>query len=334
MKAVIVRNFVPFDQAEICNVPDPVPGPGEVVVAVRNADVNFPDILVIEGNYQIKPPLPFSPGKAGAGVVETVGAGVVDLRPGDRVSFQVEYGAYAEKVLVPARNCRPMPDHISFEQATALGLVYQTAFFALVDHARMQPEDSVLVLGASGGVGMASVQLAKALGAGLVIGATRGDDKSASVRRYGADHVLDLSTENLRDALRHEVKGQTGGVGVDIVIDPVGGAATSAALRALAWRGRMVIVGFASGEIPSISAGYLLVKNISVSGIQWSDYRQRDPDRVGQVQKKLFELFSSGAIAPHVSRLYPLEDYAQALAQLKAGSGEGKIILAVGPAHP
>ncbi len=332
MKAVIVRDFVAFDRAEVCDVADPVPGAGEVVIAVKVAEVNYPDILVIEGRYQVKPPLPFSPGKAGAGVVETVGAEVSGLRPGDRVSFQVEYGAYAEKVVAPARNCVALPDGLSFEQASALGLVYQTAYFSLIEHAGMRPGDSVLVLGASGGVGMASLQLAKALGAGLVIGGTRGDDKSVRVRQFGADHVLDLSAENLRDALRDKVRELTGGDGVDIVIDPVGGEATRAALRALAWRGRLVIVGFASGDIPAIGAGYLLIKNITVSGIQWSDYREREPDRVGQVQAKLFELFLAGAIKPHVSRSYPLEDYAQALARLKAGSVEGKIVLTTAPA--
>jgi len=293
LKAVIVREFMAFDQAEFCEVPDPVPAPGEVVIAVRNADVNYPDILVIEGRYQVRPPLPFSPGKAGAGVVETVGAGVSGLRPGDRVSFQVEYGAYAEKAVVPACNCRAMPDDISFENATARGLVYQTACFGLVDHARMQPADSVLVLGASGGVGMASIQLARALGAGVVIGATRGTQKSAAIRRFGADHVLDLSGDNLRDELRDTVRDLTGGSGVDIVIDPVGGEATAAALRALAWSGRMIIAGFASGNIPVIGAGYLLVKNITVSGLHWSDYRERDPERVGRVQAKLFDLYLS-----------------------------------------
>ena len=214
MKAVLVRAFAPFDEARVEDVPDPEPGSGEVIVDVVAAEANYPDILVIEGKYQVKPPLPFSPGKAAAGRVAALGPGVTALRPGDRVALQVEYGAYAEKVRVWAEHCFPMPDSMSFDVAAALGLVYQTAHFALLDRAGFRPGDVVLVLGATGGVGMASVQLAKALGARLVIGAA-GPAKAAVAQAIGADAVIDASGADLRDRMREEVARLTDGHGAD-----------------------------------------------------------------------------------------------------------------------
>ncbi len=331
MKAVVVRAFGPIDQAVLEEVPDPVPGPGEVLVAVHAAEANYPDILVMEGAYQIKPPLPFSPGKAAAGVVEAVGDGVTGFKPGDRVAAQVEYGAYAEKLIAPAATCYPMPDGLPFDKAAALGLAYQTAHFALIDRAGLQPGDRVLVLGASGGVGVASIQLAKALGAQTVIGGVRAEADAAVAKAAGADHTIGLLMDNLRDGLRDAVRDATDGHGADVVIDPVGGEFNAAALRAMAWRGRMVIVGFASGEIPTIRSNYLLVKNIAVSGLQWSDYRDRDPDWVARVQAEIFELYSQGKIDPPIDRSLPLAQFADALALLREGAAQGKIVLSVAP---
>ena len=311
-----------------------MPGAGEVVVAVSAAEVNYPDILVIEGKYQVRPPLPFSPGKAAAGVVEAVGDGVRGLRPGDRVAAQVEYGAYAEKLRAPAANCYPLPEALSFDQGAALGLVYQTAHFALLDRARLEAGESVLVLGASGGIGTASAQLAKALGAGQVIAGVLGSENARVALRVGADCVVDLGMDDLRDGLRDEVRKLTDGRGVDIVIDPVGGPATEAALRCLAWRGRIVIIGFAAGAIPRIAANYLLVKNISAVGLQWSDYRERDPGWVARVQDQIFALASAGKIDPYISRIMPLERYADALSLLRDGRAQGKIILSVESSGP
>ena len=329
MKAVVVRTFAPFEQAEYAELPDPQAGPGEVVVAVKAAEVNYPDILMMEGKYQVKPPLPFSPGKAAAGVVEAVGEGVTGIKPGDRVAVQVEYGAYAEKLVTRAATCYAMPEAMGFEQAAALGLVYQTSHFALIERADLQPGETVFVLGASGGIGVASVQLAKALGASTVIGGVLGAANAAIAQAAGADHTLDLTMENLRDSLRDTVKALTGGHGVDIVIDPVGGEANAAALRAMAWRGRMVIIGFASGEIPTIKANYLLLKNIAVSGLQWSDYRERDPAWVARVQSKIFDLHVQGKLDPLISKTLPLEQYAEAMTLLKEGQAQGKIVLTV-----
>ena len=331
MRAVYVRTFAPFETIGVEEVPDPQPGPGDVVIDVVAADVNYPDILVITGQYQVKPPLPFSPGKAAAGYVSAVGAGVDDLKVGDRVAAEVEYGAYAEKLTVRAENCVSMPADISFHAAAALGLAYQTAWFALKDRAAFKPGDIVLVLGASGGIGMASVELARALGAKMVIAGVRGEGKASVATKAGADHVVDLSVPNLRDALRDKVHALTGGHGADVVIDPVGGQANAAALRAIAWCGRMVIVGFASGEIPAIKANYLLVKNIAVSGLQWSDYRDRTPERVREAQRKIFALYERGRLHPTISKRLPLENFAAALRALRDSKASGKIVLQVRP---
>ncbi len=325
----MVRAFGPIDQAAVEEVPDPVPGPGEVLVAVRAAEANYPDILVIEGAYQIKPPLPFSPGKAAAGVIEAIGEDVAGFKPGDRVAVQVEYGAYAEKLIAPAATCYLMPEGLPFDKAAALGLAYQTAHFALVDRAGLQRGDCVLVLGASGGVGVASIQLAKALGARTVIGGVRAADDAEIAKAAGADHTIGLLMDNLRDGLRDAVRDATGGHGADVVIDPVGGDFNAAALRAMAWRGRMVIVGFASGDIPTIRSNYLLVKNIAVSGLQWSDYRDRDPQWVARVQAEIFDLYTRGMIDPPIDRTLPLARFADALTSLRDGAVQGKIVLSV-----
>ena len=329
MKAVLVEKFGPFDSAQIHDISDPVAGPKEVTLAVKAIDVNFPDMMVIEGAYQVKPPLPFSPGKAASGVIEQVGPGVSGLNRGDRVLACVEYGAYAEKLLPSADKCHPMPDEISFEKAAAMGLVYLTAYFALKDRAHLKHGESVLVLGAKGGIGMASIQVAKALGAGTVIAGVRDVENSEFVREMGADHVLDLSMESLRDQLREQIYSHTNGEGVNVIIDPVGGFANAAALRALAWKGRLVVIGFASGDIPKIKANYLLVKNITVTGLQISDYRDRYPEKFSKAQAELFEFYRQGLINPYIGLILPLERYAEALGYIRVGRVRGKVVLEV-----
>lgn len=327
MKAVWVEAFAPFDTIAVKEVADPAPGKGEVIVAVKAAEANYPDILVIEGKYQIKPPLPFSPGKCASGIVAAVGDSVTGLKKGDHVVAQTEYGAYAEQLKVRAESCFVMPSGMAFDEGAALGLVYQTAWFALRERASFKVGDVVLVLGASGGIGVASVQLAKAMGARFVIGGVLGEANAAIAREAGADATVDLGAADLRDSLRAQVNALTGGHGADIVIDPVGGEANAAALRAMAWCGRMVIIGFASGEIPSIKANYLLVKNIAVTGLQWSDYRDRTPELVIAAQNEIFALASNGQLKPIISRRLSLVDFAQGLAALRDGKAQGKIIL-------
>ena len=330
MKAVIVESFTRFDEARVTEVEDPRPGNGEVVVHLAASDVNFPDMLYIEGKYQNLPPLPFSPGFAGAGIVASVGD---DLHKwpakGDRVLVIDDYGTYAEQIKVAADHCFPIPDDMPFEVAAACGLVYQTAWFALTHRARLAAGESVLVLGGTGGIGMASIQLAKALGAGKVIAVSRGKGGCELARQMGADIAIDGLMQDPRNELRAAVLDATDGNGVDVVIDPVGGDLAVAVLRAMAWQGRMVVVGFASGTIPQLPANYLLVRTIEVSGLQWTDYRDRKPEAVRAAQHSIFALWREGKLNPRISATYPLEQYADALRQLHEGRGQGKVILSM-----
>jgi NADPH2:quinone reductase len=331
MRAVYVHAFAPFETVGVEEVPDPQPGPGEIVVDVVAAEVNYPDMLVIAGQYQFKPPQPFSPGKAAAGRVSALGAGVRDFAVGDHVAVQVEYGAYAERLKARAVNCFRMPEGMPFHMAAALGLAYQTAWFALKDRAAFKSGEIVLVLGAAGGIGIASIQLAKAFGAKMVIAGVRGVSNAKVASQASADHVIDLDVPDVQDRLREKVHALTGKHGADVVIDPVGGDANAAALRALAWCGRMVIVGFASNQIPAIKANYLLLKNIAVIGLQWSDYRERTPERVCEAQREIFTLYEQGRLDPPIRGRLPLEKFADGLRALRDGKAQGKIILQVRP---
>ena len=326
MRAVVVHEHGPARSQRVEILPDPVPGPGQVVIDARAIGVNYPDLLVIEGKYQFLPPRPFTPGKEVAGVVSAVGEGVTRLRVGDRVMAQREYGTYCERVLSPEATCYRMPVAMSFEEGAALGLAYQTSHFALVERGRFRPGETVLVTGASGGVGLAGVEIAKALGATVLAGVTS-REKGELARRHGADHVIDLSAPDLRDSLRAQVHAAVGKRGVDIVLENVGGAVFDGALRALAWCGRMVVVGFASMRLPEVKASYLLVKNIAVVGLQWSDYRERDPQWVQRVQDELYALYGEGKLRPYVSERYPLARFADALERFVARGVLGKMLL-------
>lgn len=326
MRAVWVREHGAPETARIEDVPTPAIGEEQVLVDIKAIGVNYPDLLVIGGTYQILPPRPFSPGKDAAGIVRAVGSRARHCRPGDRVAVHLEYGAYAEQVAARDAVCHVLPETMSFEEAAAMGLVYQTAHFGLIERGLYQRGETVLVNGAAGGIGLAAVQIAKGLGATVFAGVNN-EEHAHLARENGADQVIDLARPDLRESVRAQVHALTGGRGVDIVLDPLGGAVFEASLRALAWRGRMVVIGFAAGGIPELKANYLLVKNISVSGLQWSDYRERTPDWVRRVQAELFELYAKGAIRPRVMRSFPLEGFAEALALVKSGSVQGKVVL-------
>jgi NADPH:quinone reductase len=326
MKAIIVRAF---GSAQLEDWPDPAPKPGEVVIDAERIEVNYPDLLVIDGRYQVRPPFPFIPGKSAVGRVAKLGDGVTNPEVGARVSVQVEHGAYAEKIIAPAAGCYPVPDALDVDTAAALTLPYQTAWFALRERADFKAGETLLSLGAAGGVGLAAVQLAKAFGARKIIGLTRGAERAARVRAAGADHVVETTRPDLRDALRNEVASITDRHGADVVIDPIGGAATDAALRALAWRGRLVVVGFAGGDIPTIKANYLLVKNIAVSGLQWSDYRDRTPDLVARAQAEIFDFAVQGRLTPPIDAVLRLEDAMAGLARIREDKSAGRILLKV-----
>ena len=326
MRAILVNRFGPPEDLRVAEVPAPVPEPGEVLVTVHAAPVNYVDLLVVGGNYQFLPRLPFIPGKGPAGVVTALGAEVTDLQIGDRVLAMAEQGGYAEMVALRADQCYRLPAAMSFAEAASLSLVYDTAWFALRERARLEPGETVLVLGASGGVGQAAVQLAHAMGARVLAGVSRPERKAAALAA-GADTVIDLSATDLRDSLRAHVYAATEGRGADIVLDPLGGAVFEAAVRALAWRGRLVVIGFAAGAIPSVKTNYLLLKNIEISGLQISDYRKRRPEQVAACFAEIFRLYEQGKLKPAPVTLLPLEQAGEALAALHDRRIAGRAVL-------
>lgn len=326
MKALLVREHGPVENVALCDVTTPTPRAGEVLVDVKAASVNYPDLLVIGGTYQNLPPRPFTPGKDLAGIVAAIGQGVSSCKPGDRVSAQVEFGAFAEKCVVPQLNCHVLPPTMSFEVAAAMGLTYPTAHFALVERGELRPGETVLVTGAAGGVGLATVQVAKALGA-RVVASVSSDAKAAQVKAAGADHVVRTDVANLREALRAQVYEAIGPQGADVIVETVGGDVFDASLRALGWCGRLVVVGFAGGRIPEVKAGYLLVKNITVMGLQWTDYRDRQPQKMRAAQQALFGMYEQGLIRPHIMASFPLREFRSALALIARREAIGKIVL-------
>lgn len=329
MRAVVVEKFGPLDEASVRDIESPVPESRQVLIETKYAGVNFPDLLMINGAYQVKPELPFSPGMEVSGVVAGVGDDVKDFSTGDRVAAHVGYGAYAERVVAQAAHCYPIPEGVSFEHAAALGLVYQTAHFALTERAHVSGGERVLVLGAAGGIGTATIQLVKAYGAIAFAGIRRREQEEV-VRSAGADHIVDVGVKAIDENLRSQIHAITNGHGVDIVIDPVGGKLFNAGLRALAWGGRLVVVGFASGELPTVKANHLLLKNLSVIGLHWGDYLRREPQWVRRVQNDLYSLYGKGKIRPHIMRSYALDDFREALKTIKGGHVQGKVLLHIG----
>jgi NADPH2:quinone reductase len=326
MKAVVVRKHGPLEAMTFEEQPTPEPGRNEVLIDVRAAGVNFPDLMVIAGTYQTLPKLPFTPGKEFAGVVSRVGRDVTALKPGDRVTALIGHGAFAEQIVLDEKSAHAIPPEMSFAQAAALNLTYLTAHFALCRRAQLQPGEIVLVTGAAGGVGIAAVQIAKALGA-TVLAAVSSPEKAAAAKASGADHIVDVSVPDLRNALRDQVFAVTDQHGADVIIDQVGGDVFDASLRAAAWEGRIVLIGFASGRIPDIRAGYILVKNIGVMGLHIADYRDRQPDDFRRAREQLFQWYRAGKVKPHVMAEYPLEDYLTALNVIRNRQAIGKVVL-------
>ena len=326
IRAVMVREFGDLDSFLIEEQPDPHPGPDEVVIDVHATAVNFVDLLVMSGKYQFLPPRPFTPGKMPAGVITAIGRNVANLTIGDRILTTAEQGGYAEKAKALAAHCYSIPPSMSFIEAASMALAFDTAWFALRERARLREGQSVLVLGASGGVGLACVQLAKIFGA-RVIGGIASAGKSDLVREAGAEAVVDLSAPDIRKSLREQIYALNEGKGVDVVIDPLGDKFFEAALRALAWCGRLVVVGFAAGEIPTVKANYLLVKNIEVSGLQVSDYRKREPARMGECFAEIFDLFTRGSLKAAPTTALPLDKFAEALRQVQSRTAPGRLVL-------
>jgi NADPH2:quinone reductase len=326
MKSLLLKKFGALDTLVVEDVPTPVPGAGEALVDIHAAGVNFPDLMVIEGTYQNLPPLPFSPGKECAGIISAVGNGVTALSPGQRVQVLVEYGAYTQQLVTSVANCCVIPDAMGYADAAALGLTYITAHFALVERAALKSGEIVLVTGAAGGIGLAAVQIAKARGA-TVLAAVSSPDKATVARASGADHIIDTSVPDLRNSLREQVFAAVGKRGADVIIENVGGDVFDASLRAIAWCGRLVVVGFAGGRVPEVKAGHVLVKNISVIGIQISDYAKRQPEKFAAARRELIDLCNAGRLKPHVMATFPMEHYQEALALVRGRKVIGKVVL-------
>jgi NADPH:quinone reductase len=326
VKAIVANSFGPVETLRLEDRPDRVPSEEEVLIDVSAAAINYPDILVIEGKYQVKPPLPFIPGKELAGTVAAVGRNVTRFKLGDRVSALLEYGAFAERVVAPSTLCLAVPDAISLFDAAGIGIAYQTAYFSLHHRGQVKPGEDVIVTGPNGSVGLATMQLAKVAGA-RVIAVVSHPQKEAFVYSNGADDIVVFNPGDNADAFREHIRRLTKGRGANLLIDMVGGKLFDACLRSIAWDGRAVIVGFRSGEIPLIRANYLLVKNISAIGVQWSDYRDRMPEEMARVQAEIFRMFENGSLHFHLMGRYPFDKFLEAFAALTERRTTGKVIL-------
>jgi NADPH2:quinone reductase len=327
MKAVMVGELGSLENAGLVETPDPEIRDGEVLIDVHAAPVNYVDLVTLSGRYQFTPTLPYTPGKGPAGIVRALGSGVDGVAVGDRVLAMAEYGGYAQRVAVRHEQVYRLPEAMSFVDAAAMSLAFDTAWTALRERARLQPGESVLVLGATGAVGGAAVQLAKAMGAGVVLAGVSSPEKFAPLTAAGADAMVDLSRPGLRESVREQVFAATGGAGVDVVVDLLGGDPFDGAIRAMAWRGRLVVVGFATGRIPTLKVNYVMLKNIEVSGLQISDYRKRTPELMARCYREIFDFYVAGTVASPPSTTLPLSEWKTALQTIEARKATRRLIL-------
>jgi len=324
MKAVLCKEYGPPEMLVMEEVPALKAGKGEVVIQVKACGVNFPDTLIIQGKYQFKPPLPFSPGSDVAGIVTQVGEGVKRLKVGDEVVAMLLNGGFAEEVIAPAKVCVPKPKQMSFVHAASFMMVYGTSYHALKDRANLQAGETLLVLGASGGVGLTAVELGKVMGA-RVIAAASTDEKLALCKEYGADELINYTTEDLKN----RVKALTGGKGADVVYDPVGGPYSNPALRATGWKGRFLVVGFATGEIPKIPLNLALLKGCQIVGVFRGAFARKEPRKNMANMAQLIEWFVDGTVKPHIHAIYSLEETPQAIRSLMDRKVRGKVVVKV-----
>lgn len=322
MRAVLCKSYGPPETLVVEEIPSLQPGPGQVVVSVKAAGVNFPDTLIIQNKYQFKPPLPFSPGGEAAGIIQSLGSGVTGYEVGQRVIAFTGHGAFAEEVLVDTARLLPIPEGMSFDIAASFVMTYGTSYHAIKDRALLQPGETMLVLGAAGGVGLAAVEIGRALGA-KVIAAASTDTKLAVCKEHGAQGLINYATEDLRERL----KVLTEGLGVDVIYDPVGGGFSEPALRSMAWRGRFLVVGFANGQIPSIPLNLTLLKGCSIVGVFWGDFVRREPKASARDLKELMELLHAGKLNPLVSARYRFDQIADALNAVLERKVTGKIVV-------
>jgi NADPH2:quinone reductase len=324
VRAVLCREFGPPESLTVEDVDEPTPADGQVVVDVRACSVNFPDVLIIQNLYQFKPPLPFSPGAEIAGVVSAVGPNVNGITVGDRILASTGWGGLAEKIAVAAGTVIPIPEGIDFVDASAFLYAYGTSHYALKDRAHLQPGETLVVLGAAGGVGLAAVELGAVMGA-TVVAAASSDDKLELCRERGASLTINYATEDLKARIR-EV---TGGAGADVIYDPVGGAYSEPALRAIAWEGRFLVIGFAAGQIPAIPLNLALLKSCQIVGVYWGAFVGRYPDRHRQNVEELMGWWRDGKLRPHVSSTYPLERASEAIRELADRRAKGKVVVTI-----
>ena len=324
MKALLCTKVGTADDLVLADIPDPVPGPGEVCVRVHSVSLNFFDTLIIANKYQIKPAMPFSPGAEFAGVVESTGNGVTACAPGDRVMAYCRFGAAREQVVLREEQIIRMPDGLDFDRAAGLCVTYGTSLYALDNRAQLKAGETLAVLGASGGVGTAAVEIGKLLGA-RVIACASSADKLAFARQHGADETIDYSTEDLKTRLRD----LTDGKGVDVVYDPVGGAFSEAALRSMNWEGRFLVIGFAAGDIPRIPLNLVLLRSCDVRGVAWGAWADRDTAGHRVNAKRLLAWEKAGKLSTHIHAVYPLAQAADALKAIARREVKGKVILRV-----
>jgi NADPH2:quinone reductase len=324
VKALLCVRPGPPEALEITELPEPVPGRGEVLCEVKAAGLNFFDLLIISNRYQVKPALPFSPAAEFAGVVAAIGPEVAGFKPGDRVCSYVGYGAAREKLVVPGHVLVPIPDTISFETAAGVIVTYSTAIHALEDRARIKSGETLAVLGAAGGVGLAAVEVGKILGA-RVIACASSPEKLAFARAHGAEAGIDYSREDLKERLRE----LTGGRGADVVLDPVGGPLAEPAVRGTAWAGRYLVVGFAHGEIPKLPLNHVLLRGCAVVGVTWGMLARHDPARMKSLAEQAMQWAVEGKISAHVGQVFPLARAAEALAAIARREARGKVILKI-----
>jgi NADPH2:quinone reductase len=322
MKAVLCKEFGPIGQLTIEEVPSPTAGPGQVVVTIKACGINFPDGLIVQGKYQTKPPLPFVPGLEVGGVIKEVGEGVTSVKAGQRVIAFTLVGGLAEEAVVGAGAVYPIPDSMSFADAGGFLVTYGTSHHALKHRAQLKPGETLLVLGAAGGVGLTAVEIGKAMGA-RVIAAASNAEKLALCKDYGADELINYTAEPLRERL----KAITGGKGVDVVYDPVGGELAEPAVRSLAWMGRYLVIGFAAGDIPRIPLNLLLLKSSSLVGVYWGEWRKADPEAGREAMAELLSWYAAGKLKPCISATYPLEKAADAIEQVTGRQTKGKVVV-------
>lgn len=322
MKALLCREFGPEANMKVEEIETPSLKPGHVLVDVKAGGLNFPDLLCVRGQYQFKPDLPFVPGTEGAGVVAELGEGVEGFAVGDRVMFNTPTGAFAEKAVLPAQSLTKFPDAMSFEAAAGLTIVYGTSYHALKQRAELKPGQTLLVLGAAGGVGLATVELGKAMGA-KVIAAASSDEKLAVCREHGADETINYAREDLKA----RIKELTGGKGVDVIYDPVGGDYTEAAFRGIAFGGKHLVIGFAAGDIPKLPLNLALLKVASVVGVFWGAWAGAMPGEHAKNMQEIFDMFEAGKIRPHVAQTFALKDFLEAFDTLSGRRAIGKVVL-------